>query len=408
MVRVYPFAALRPTQEFVSQVASRTQSSSDTVSLQQELDSNALSYLHVIKSGISEKNPESSHRGHYDLAIQYFEGLKTSGVLIHEESPAIYIYSQKFPDNHIFEGLILGISAIDYLEGSIKKHEYTLTEKESRMVEHVTQTGVVGEPVLIANPNSAYTKDWIRRHRKGDPVLVFTDKDNIEHSVWAEKSKEAIAEIQLAFREIDSLYIADGHHRIAASSMYLTHMHNEKNWKAEQLCFMAYVLADTDLWIKPFHRLVKGFTEQEVQSMIDGLQDRFEVEFSKDPVIPAAKGTFGLYSRGGWLRLQFKEEAAYHTPAENLDVSRLEQYIFKSLLSIEDSKSDNRLGFLRGDVATQELEQLIQDGIFDLAFVLFANTMQEIQEVADAGQTMPPKSTWIEPKLLTGMLIQEF
>jgi uncharacterized protein (DUF1015 family) len=154
--------------------------------------------------------------------------------------------------------------------------------------------------------------------------------------------------------------------------------------------------------------LVKGFTEQEVQSMIDGLQDRFEVEFSKDPVIPAAKGTFGLYSRGGWLRLQFKEEAAYHTPAENLDVSRLEQYVFKSLLSIEDSKSDNRLGFLRGDVATQELEQLIQDGIFDLAFVLFANTMQEIQEVADAGQTMPPKSTWIEPKLLTGMLIQEF
>ena len=125
MVRVYPFAALRPTQEFVSQVASRTLSSSDTVSLQQELDSNALSYLHVIKSGISEKNPDGSHRGHYDLAIQYFEGLKTSGVLIHEESPAIYIYSQKFPDNHIFEGLILGISAIDYLEGSIKKHEYT-------------------------------------------------------------------------------------------------------------------------------------------------------------------------------------------------------------------------------------------------------------------------------------------
>lgn len=407
MVRVYPFAALRPTQEFVSKVASRVPGASEERTLQEELDSNDLSYLHVIKSGISEKRGEGN-ASHYDAAKAYFNRLKSMGVLIHETDPAIYIYSQKFPDNHVFEGLIIGISAIDYLEGSIKKHEYTLTEKESRMVEHVTHTGVVGEPVLIANPNSDYTKDWIRRHKKGNPILVFTDKDNIEHSVWAETGKEAIAEIQLAYRDIDSLYIADGHHRIAASSMYLTHMHNEKNWTAEKLCFMAYVLADSDLWIKPFHRLVKGYTDAQIEMVVDRLHQRFDVQHSENAVVPEEKGTFGMYSRRGWLHLKFKEEASYHTPAENLDVSRLEKYIFNALLSIEDSKSDNRLGFLRGDVNASELEALVQSGTYDLAFVLFPNTMHEIQEVADAGQVMPPKSTWVEPKLLTGMLIQEF
>lgn len=407
MVRIFPFAALRPNAEYADQVACHVGGGLQQAELLEELVQNPLSYLHVVKPGLHFGDKETQEI-HYKFAGNYFRQMLEQQVLTKEDEPGIYIYRQTFPDGHVFEGLVLGISIIDYLEGSIKKHEYTLTEKEAKMVEHITHTGVVGEPVLIANPNGAYVKDWIRRHKKGDSILAFSDKAGILHEVWLESAKEGIAEIQQGFRDIDALYIADGHHRIAASSLYLTHMHNERNWPASKMCFMAYVLSDEDLWIKPFHRLVKGLDDKSLELFLAKLNARFTCVASATQVIPSSKGEFGLYTRKGWFKLSFRNVADYSTPAENLDVSRLEKYIFGEILGIKDSKTDNRLGFVRGDMRANELERMVDSGSTDAAFLLFANTMHEIKEVADAGQVMPPKSTWIEPKLLTGMLIQQF
>lgn len=408
MVRVYPFPALRPSQEFVQQVATRIGGSESKEELLLRLQNNPFSYLHVIKPGLHFHNHSESLDTQFRFAKNYFGQMREQSVLLKDSTNSIYIYRQTFADGHVFEGLVLGISVIDYLEGSIKKHEYTLTEKEAKMVEHVTHTGVVGEPVLIANPEGAITKDWIRRHRPEKTILVFQDEVDVKHEIWAVTEKESIAEIQMDFRQIDSLYIADGHHRIAASSLYLTHMHNEKNWSADKMCFMAYVLSEEDLWIKPFHRLVNGITDDEIEAMLSKLHLRFHVTIESSAVVPEQKGVFGIYTRKGWVKIAFRDDANYQTPAENLDVSRLEKYIFRELLNIQDSKTDARLGFVRGDMPANELEILVKSGTCDLAFVLHPNSMQEIKEVADAGQVMPPKSTWVEPKLLTGMLIQEF
>jgi uncharacterized protein (DUF1015 family) len=399
---------MMPAKEFVSQVACRVGNGESAEALKQLLESNPFSYLHVVKPGIHFGESQEHRDQHYRFAKSYFGQMTEQGVLVQDTQPCIYIYRQQFPDNHVFEGLVVGVSVIDYLEGTIKKHEFTLTQKEARMAEHITNTGVVGEPVLLANPEEKYCADWIRRHKKGEASLSFTDETGIEHSVWSIADAEAVAEIQHCFRDTESLYIADGHHRIAASSLYLTHMHNEQNWPASKLSFMAYILPESTLWISPFHRLVKGIGDSGVADILEGASAKFKVEQEAAPITPESKGIFGVYTRQGWFRFSFLEDADYHTPAENLDVSRLEKYVFDNILHIKDSKADSRLSFLRGDMDVKELQILVDAGTADIAFVLYPNTMAEIKEVADAGQTMPPKSTWIEPKLLTGMVIQKF
>jgi uncharacterized protein (DUF1015 family) len=399
---------MMPSGEFVSQVVCRVGSGESPDTLRQVLESNPFSYLHVVKPGIHFGESAENREKHYRFAKSYFGQMAEQNVLQQVGPPAIYIYRQQFSDGHIFEGLVAGISVIDYMEGTIKKHEYTLTEKEARMAEHITNTGVVGEPVLLANPEEDYTADWIRRHKKGEPCLQFADELNIDHTIWNITDPEAISEIQHCFRQTQALYIADGHHRIAASSLYLTHMHNEQNWPATKLTFMAYVLPESSLWINPFHRVVKGIGDAAVAQILVEAASKFLIERVEAPVNPEVKGQFGVYTRQGWFRFSFLEDADYHTPAENLDVFRLEKYVFDNILHIKDSKSDNRLSFLRGDMDVKELQVLVDSGAADIAFVLYPNTMAEIKEVADAGQTMPPKSTWIEPKLLTGMIIQKF
>lgn len=397
-----------PSAEFADQVACRLSGGETDEQVKLELESNPFSYLHVVKSGIHFGENPGHREMHYRFARSYFGQMLEQKVLSQSETPAIYIYRQEFHEGHVFEGLVLGVSVIDYLEGSIKKHELTLTEKEARMAEHVTKTGVVGEPVLLSNPDETYTHKWINKHRPENPALEFDDAMGITHTVWAVTESEAIDEIQKNFRDTDSLYIADGHHRIAAGSLYLTHMHNEQNWTKEKLCFMAFVLPESTLWIKPFHRIIRSLGDSLVAEMVERCHDRFIVTPSAEPVVPEHKGEFGLCTRQGWYRLEFREDGNYHTPAENLDVTRLEKKVFADILHIKDSKSDPRLSFMRGDMPARELEIIINSGTADAAFILFPNSMAEIKSVADAGQTMPPKSTWIEPKLLTGMLIQKF
>lgn len=399
---------MMPLPEFAGQVAVRVGGGETSEQQRLEMEENPFSYLHVVKPGIHFGDQPEHREQHFNFARSYFGQMLEQKVLQQDKEPGIYIYRQEFHDGHEFEGLILGVSVIDYLEGSIRKHENTITEKEARMAEHVTKTGVVGEPVLLSNPDESYTKDWIRRHKSGEPILNFDDDLGITHMVWGVYDKTAIAEIQQSFRNTNALYIADGHHRIAASSLYLTHMHNEMNWEPNQMCFMAYILGESTLWINSFHRIVKGLGDAAVDKIISEAEHRFLVTKESKAVVPHETGEFGVYTRKGWFRLEFRHDGQYHTPAENLDVTRMEKYIFAEILDIQDSKADARLSFMRGDMPPKELEVLVNSGAADIAFVLFPNSMQEIKAVADAKQTMPPKSTWIEPKLLTGMMIQKF
>lgn len=399
---------MMPVQEYAEMVSCRVGSGQKPEELKTILESNPFSYLHVIKPGIHFGDQPEHRERHYNFARNYFGQMLEQKVLHQSKKPSIYIYRQTFLDGHIFEGIVLGVSIINYLEGIIKKHEYTLTEKESRMAEHVTKTGVVGEPVLLSNPDETFIPKWIPKYRTDNTVLNFYDESKVYHQIWEITDESAIEELQNYFYSVSSLYIADGHHRIAASSLYLTHMHNEENWPQEKMCFMAYILNEASLWIKPFHRIIKGLGEDEIADLLKACESRFLITKETHPVTPHENGEFGVYTRNGWYRMEFRNDGNYHTPAENLDVSRLEKYIFSEILGITDSKNDDRLSFIRGDMPSRDLETLVNSATADMAFVLFPNSMREIKEVADANQTMPPKSTWIEPKLLTGMLIQKF
>lgn len=391
-----------------AQVAARISGNETPESLQQYFAQNPNTYLHVVKPHIHFGETKTSGEHHLQFAKEYLHQLLNQGVLVQDPQAGVYIYKQSLPDGHSFTGIIAGVSAIDYLEGTVKKHEYTLTEKENYMMAHLAHTHVVGEPVLLSCPDGDGLKSWIGNKTEGIPLLDFADESNTHHKVWHITDEAELGGIAAFMARQEALYIADGHHRIAASSDYLTRMHNEHNWKSNKMFFMAFIVPEDELWINSFHRLVKGLSESDIENMLSQCLDKFEVSKAQAPFTPQSKGEFGLCTSLGWYKLKFKNTANYGSPAQNLDVARLEQYIFKEILHITDSKSDSRLQFVRGDMPPLELENLVNKGSIDAAFLVYPNTMAEIKAVADAEETMPPKSTWIEPKMLTGMLIQKF
>lgn len=340
----------------------------------------------------------------YHEALHYFDKLQSGRVLVREAKPGIYIYKQTHPNGHEFHGLVVCVDYADYLKGNICKHENTLTSKQNLMVKHIESIRKVGEPVLLANPNDEFMTDWIQQHENADIVFEFSDNHGKKHELWFVSDTDAIHSLQTSFLKTSRLYIADGHHRIASVASYLE-SHPEK---AHDSGIMAYVLPESALLIKPFHRILKNTDREEWLDMIHNASDDFYVDLLSEPERPEKKGDIVALTPMGWYRLRLKPGHVKPNPSENLDVFRLEEYVFKRFFHIKDSKNDSRLEFMRGDEDLIMLQTLRNRGEIDGAFVLFSNTIKEIKDIADAGETMPPKSTWIEPKIPAGMLINVF
>lgn len=390
MIHIKPFAALRPVAAHVDQVVCGKHGSK-------------LHFGNVIRSlvGITLENLAVDD---YREAQQYFDKLQGNKVLICEKTPGIYIYKQTQPNGNVFHGVVVCVDYQDYLNGSICKHENTLTSKQSLMVKHIETIRKVGEPVLIANPNDEYMTDWIQQHENSDILFDFTDNHGKKHELWFVDNPAAIESLQASFLKTSRLYIADGHHRIASVATYL----QSNTDKAKECGIMAYILPESALQIKPFHRILKNTDTEEWLDMIHNASADFYVELLNKPERPKRKGEIVALTPMGWYRLRLKPGHVKPNPSENLDVFRLEEYVFKKFFHIKDSKSDKRLEFLRGDEDLNTLQQWKKRGEIDGAFILFPNTIKEIKDVADAGETMPPKSTWIEPKIPAGMLINVF
>lgn len=390
MIHIKPFAALRPVAAHVDQVVCGKHGSK-------------LHFGNVIRSlvGITLENLGEED---YLEAQQYFEKLQGNKVLIRENNTGIYIYKQTQPNGNVFHGVVVCVDYQDYLNGSICKHENTLTSKQSLMVKHIETIRKVGEPVLLANPNDEFMTDWIQQHENADILFEFTDNHGKKHELWFVSNAAAVENLQASFLKTSRLYIADGHHRIASVASYLQ-SHTDK---ALDCGIMAYVLPESALQIKPFHRILKNTDTEEWLDMIHNASEDFYVELLNKPERPRKKGDIVALTPLGWYRLRLKPGHVKPNPSENLDVYRLEEFVFKKFFHIKDSKSDSRLEFLRGDEDLHTLQQWKNRGEIDGAFILYPNTIKEIKDVADAGETMPPKSTWIEPKIPAGMLINVF
>lgn len=408
MIRLFPFKALRPTDEFVSKVASRSTGTEKDSEVFELLENNPFSYLHIVKPYIHFGDIYRRNTEHYPFAKNYFKQLLEQGVLVNDDEAAVYIYQQQSLEGKLYSGIVAGVSVLDYLEGFVKKHENTRTEKEERLVKHIDTIGAVGEPVLVATPDKASLEHWINKNIGVDPDIDFNDDYGNKHKVWKVTNSASLDEIVEIHKTVEALYIADGHHRIAATAEYCVRMHSAKSWKANQMYFMAYIVPEDQLIVKSFHRLLLGVKSELLFQSLDKAASFFDIQLSKEKVKPLTKGEFGLLTEKGWCILKRKDDFTKLQGLASLDVHYLEKYYFEHCLGINNTREDLRISFYNGDTPLEDLEGMIQRKEIVAAFTLAPSNIEEIKSVADNDESMPPKSTWIEPKLLTGMLIQPF
>lgn len=396
-MRVFPILTYTPTPEKAANLACTTQA----VNLP-ELAQHPDSYLRVVKPQFIREELKPGTDEFLEASVENFRKLISSQAL-EEKEAAFWYYQQITPDGEHFKGWITGIAAKDYEEGKIKKHENTIRDKEARLARHIGELQSVAEPVLLAGSLPVNIRNLGDMVMKRTPDIQFEDPVHRKHSLWSVREEEAQMEIKKSFAAIPALYIADGHHRTAATCLHILNSRLD----AHKNGIMALVMDKNDLNIKSFHRIIH------VQAPVWKLEETCRImgwtvnKIGEEAGLTVSK-SIKAYSKEGTFEIIPGKPNRNLDVAARLDVARLESEIFPSLFGIENSRIDSRISFLRGDTPKEVLTKMLDDGKTGWIFTMPACSMDEVEKVADAGLVMPPKSTWIEPKLMTGMLIMRF
>lgn len=398
---VRPFRAIRPAKNLVHLIVSRSYISYDDDSLSQKLASNPFSFIHVINPdhGADDAAPSGSKALFKRVREKYLEFYRQH-YFVQDEKPGFYIYRQRY-DGKDFTGVICATSSKDYAEGRIKKHELTLTKREKMFTEYLHTTGINAEPVLLSYPDDDFITDLVEHRMSKKPIYDFNTTDRMRHSLWAIDKTKEIAHIRDLFAQMEAFYIADGHHR-TASSARLTAEENGGSYgkKAPHDFFMSYLVPSSQMHIEAFHRLIKLDAPMEEGEILKRLAGEFDVVEMATAENPSHKGEFCMNIRGKWFRLLTKK------PDEKLlDVQLCSEAILEPIFGITDLRTDKRISFMHGAKGTQPLSDAVSSGKADIAIALYPVKMDEIFEISDRGETMPPKSTWVEPKLRSAMTI---
>lgn len=412
MPKIKAFSALRPKPELAQLVSSKSWDSNHNHISEEIMANYEHSYLHVVKPHLNFTDPERIPEKHYPFARQKFMDMKKLGILEHDPSPCLYIYQVTDLRLGITYSGITGLASVDdYLNGRIKVHEHTLSKKEEALVQHVEYVKAVGEPVLLTFEGGAWYDEFVRRIEQEAPLFSFTGDELVKTEVWPVRELEDIRAIKAHMEELKAFYIADGHHRSAGAVRYCQKRREENpGYSGEEAFnyFLAYFIPTDKLKIFEFNRLVKKLAPLNARSFMDALKERFHVKEIGHSMLQVKKKNhlFGMYMDHTWYGLDLKNEAQGNV-LETLDVSILEKLILKDILNIHDSKSDERLSFVDGTKGITRLQELVDIGEFEVAFSLFPTKIEQVIDVADRNLVMPPKSTWFEPKLRTGLLIYE-
>ncbi len=401
MAVISPFRAVRPHRSVVHLVASRAYAGYSRKDLVQKLNSNDYSFLHIINPDYNsplKAKPNSTQR-FQKVRAKYLE-FQQNGTFLREEHPAFYVYRQSGPQG-TFTGLIAGASTKDYDDAVIKKHEATLIKREKLFKDYLDITGFNAEPVLLTCPDDEKFDRIILEKVRQRAEYEFRTTDNLLHELWVIQDGHAITELESVFSHYRAIYIADGHHR-SASSALLAH---EKHGAPYQF-FLAYFIPERELQILPYHRLIKMNLE-DTNHIILQLSAHFNISASPTPVDPEKKGVFGLCLKRQWYRCTLKE-IPKGSPVQCLDAYLATTLILDPVFGIKDLRDDKRIEFLGGTHHALDIDAIIEKGKAQAAIVLHAVSIDELKAVANAGEVMPPKSTWIEPKLRSGLTIYDF
>lgn len=407
MATIRPFKALRPLPEYAAKLASVPY---DVVSTQEArilAEGNRYSFLHVVRPEIDLPDSVDIHDDAvYEKAAENFFSLKKEGVLVQEHEASLYIYRLELDGREQIG--IAGCCLVDeYDKDTIKKHEYTRKAKEDDRVRHMLTLRAHAGPVLLTYRRTESLALLLKKESSGTPLFDFTAVDGVRHSIWRCKDP---ASIQEAFREVPSLYIADGHHRAAGASRVKAHMlaRGEGSEGSEDFnSFLTVIFPSDQLNIFAYNKYVRDLDGKTPKELLSALEADFELS-PADGGYPAAKGTIHMYLEGSWYRLAFKNpQTDPADPVSALDLSRFEKRLLEPILGIEDQRSSQRIDFEGGIGSPEKLASRV-DREGGTAFTFYPVSVEELMQVSDAGMVMPPKSTWFAPKLRSGLLVHEF
>ncbi|MDE6304894.1 MAG: DUF1015 family protein [Paramuribaculum sp.] len=412
MATVKPFKGVRPPKELITEVASRPYDVLNSDEARKEADGNPKSLYHIIKPEIDFTPDVDEHDPRvYDKAVENFKAFQEKGWLVQDSEEHYYIYAQTM-DGRTQYGIVLAAYVDDYLSGKIKKHELTRRDKEEDRMKHVRINNANVEPVFFAFPDNAELQEIIDTVTKGEPEYDFVAPDGFGHHFWVVKDKALNDRITEAFDKIPSLYIADGHHRTAAAALVgaeKAKANAEHRGDEEYNYFLAVAFPASHLKIIDYNRVVKDLNGLTPDQFLKALEKDFVVEAKgKEIYQPAQLHNFSLYLGGEWYSLT-PREGRYNDndPIGVLDVTISSDLILRDILGITDLRSDKRIDFVGGIRGLGELKRRVDSGEMAMALALYPVSMNQLIDIADTGNIMPPKTTWFEPKLRSGLVIHK-
>jgi uncharacterized protein (DUF1015 family) len=402
---IKPFQAVRAATDKAAHLISRTYQDYDKKELKAQLKYNPYSFLHILNPGY-RFNQEISGNEMLNLVRNRFLEFKEEGFLITEDQPAFYLY-QNIDPHHSYTGFIAAASTKDYHSNTIKKHEETLHHKEVLFKEYLKVVGFNAEPVLLTYPDQKPISELIAHIQRGTPDYDFSTTDNNRHKIWAVTQTEVIETIQTLFKEIPHVYIADGHHRSASSVMLSEEMGAEKE---NYQYFMSFLIAESQLNIYEFNRMITDLNGLSKQELLIQLDQYFRIQNRGLEIYkPTKKHHFSMYLDGDFYSLYLRKGVVkIKNPLDDLDSQMLYELVLKPILGISDLRTDHRLQYNYGKYGLLELKKRVDQGEFAVGFGMFPATVDQMKSIADADLRMPPKSTFIRPKLPSGLLIYEF
>ncbi len=397
---VRPFAALRPVPGQAAAVAAPPYDVLNTDEARVRADDRPYSFLHISKPEIDLSEGTDVYAPEvYAKGAENLERLVKDGVLIREDKPCYYAYRLTMGE-HSQTGVAMGASVQAYDANTIRKHEFTRPKKEDDRVNQITALNAQTGPVLLAYKSSPVVKTTLDAVTTALPVYDITADNGVGHALWVIDDEQQISSLSEAFNAMPALYIADGHHRSAAASRVA---------KAKPDCesaqyFLTVAYADDEMRILDYNRVIKDLNGVSASDVLAAIGERFDVVRADGQAKPTQPAQFGMYLDGAWYILDLHDDYVPDDPVGRLDVSLLHANLIEPLLGISDPRTDERIDFVGGIRGLNELEKRVNSGEMAVAFSLYPTSMADLMAVADAGEVMPPKSTWFEPKLADGLL----
>ena len=406
-----PFKALRPLKQYAAQVAALPYDVMNSDEAREKVKNNPYSFLHVDKAEVDlPKSTELYSKEVYEKASSNLKKLESDGICRQDEKDCIYIYRQ-IMDGRSQTGLVGCVSIDDYMNSVIKKHELTRADKEQDRINHVDYCDANTGPIFLTYKDDSLITSIVRAwQEKNEPVYDFIS-DGVAQTVWVIDDSDVIEKLTSLFSAIPSLYIADGHHR-AASAVKVGNMRRKDNpnytGNEEFNFFLAVLFSQSELSIMDYNRVIKDLNGLDKDEFISAVENKFTVEKAPvSPYKPNESHCFGMFLDNQWYMLKAKDNTFDETdPVDSLDVSILQNNLISPILGIDDPRTDKRIDFVGGIRGLKELERRATSDMC-LAFSMYPTTVKELMDIADNNKIMPPKSTWFEPKLLSGLFIHK-